>query len=150
MAQEEIVAFPLFSDLLKVFVSHAHGFMDEDLQVRVQADHPCKLSDHKRQPLFWIFDGSGFFNVRDQVFLYGPHVAREEKVTLVVKIIIEGGFADSRGNANIAGRCGAVPLFKEELHGDVKDIVLLEPLFLHSLFAEWVLSRLRGHRPIQA
>jgi hypothetical protein len=56
-----------------------------------------------------------------------------------MEIIIESGLANFGGNANIAGRCGAVPLLKEELHGDAKDIVLLEPLFLHIQFPDLVL-----------
>jgi hypothetical protein len=64
-------------------------------------------------------------------------VARKEKVTLMVEIVIESGLANIGGDANVIGRGGAISLFNEEFHGDVKDVVFLETLFLHNVFLRW-------------
>jgi hypothetical protein len=61
-------------------------------------------------------------------------MTRKEKVTLVLEMVIESGFADTGGNANVAGRRGTVSFFKEKSHGDIENVVLLKTLFFHSLF----------------
>lgn len=125
---------PLLSNLVEIIVSHAHGFMDEDFQLRVQAYHSGKLSNHESQSRCWILNGIRFFNVRSQDLDDGPHVARKEKMALAFEIVIESGLADVCSSTDIGCRGGAISLFNEELHGDVQEVVFLETFFLHNLF----------------